>query len=154
MNARQEVHRLVTRVDAILARGKRIPEMESQADYARHLCVLASGLIERGAQLALTDYAHRTSSPSILSYVESNLRKFTNANSKKLLDLFGRFDSQWRDSLKLSLADQKKDAIDSIIANRHQIAHGGSVGLSLGRMESYYQHVRELLDDMLNLCGC
>jgi len=31
--------------------------------------------------------------------------------------------------------------IDSVVANRHQIAHGRFVGLTLGRMKQYYDEI-------------
>ena len=154
MNARLEVHRLTSRLDATLARGKTIEVIEAQADCARYFCILVSGLIERGAQLALMDYASRTSSPATKGYVDYHLGHFTNATSKKLIELFGRFDANWARTLATVLVDEKKDAIDSVIANRHLIAHGHSVGLSLGRIDQYYTRVQTVVEEMLDICGC
>jgi len=44
------------------------------------------------------------------------------------------------------VAGERKDAVDSVVANRHQIAHGQDVGLTLIRIMGYYAHVSETID--------
>ncbi|MBF0553199.1 MAG: hypothetical protein HQK96_01435 [Nitrospirae bacterium] len=45
-----------------------------------------------------------------------------------------------------SVKGERKDAIDSIVANRNQIAHGEYVGLSLVLMKNYYKNASEVLE--------
>lgn len=154
MSARVEVHRIRSRLDDTLARGKAMPAIESQADYARHFCVLVSGLIERAAQLALMDYSSRTAAPAVQSYVEHGLSRFTNAKSGRLVALFGQFDKGWGHDLDAFLIDERKDAVNSVVSNRHNIAHGHSVSLSLGQIEAYYKQVLRVVEKFLDVCGC
>jgi hypothetical protein len=42
--------------------------------------------------------------------------------------------------------NKRKDAIDSIMANRHQIAHGKDVGITVARVKEYLEKVVEIVD--------
>ena len=142
-------------MDATIERAKAIDTLEVQGDYAKYLCVLVSGLIEKAAYLCLMDCAQRASSPRVQKYVESNLNWFQNAKASKLIDLFAQFDRQWAVQLEGYLIDEKKDAVDSIVTNRHRIAHGEQVGgLSLGRVKEYYARVKAVIERMLTICEC
>jgi len=155
MIARQEIHQMMARLEATLDRAKPVTPIEVQADYAKYVCVLVSGLIEKAAYLCLLDCAQRTSSPRIQRYVESNLSWFQNAKASKLVELFAQFDSLWATQLEAFLVDEKKDAVDSIVTNRHRIAHGEQVGgLSIGRMKDYYKAVKAVIEEMLRICEC
>ena len=41
---------------------------------------------------------------------------------------------------------ERKDALDSVIANRNSIAHGESVGLTYMRINDYYKRIGEVID--------
>lgn len=134
-----------SKVDAAFERVKSIDETQLQADLARYLCILVSGFLEQAIRHVLGRYAVDRGHPRIGRYVERQLSSFTNANSKKLIDLVGGFDAQWRTELADYLVDERKDAIDSVVANRHNIAHGQDVGLTYRRIADYYAHVKDTI---------
>jgi len=70
----------------------------------------------------------------------------------KILDLAGSFSSDWRAELEAACAGAPKEAIDSIVANRHNIAHGQTVGISLVRIREYYRHAMTVLDLIDDQC--
>ena len=47
----------------------------------------------------------------------------------------------------------RKDAIDSIMANRHLIAHGKNSGISLVRVKDYLEKSIEVIEFIENQCG-
>ena len=65
----------------------------------------------------------------------------TNLNEERIGQLLGAFSSEWRDKFTGKRTEAQKAAIDSVIANRHSIAHGQSVSLTLARMKEYYTEV-------------
>jgi len=157
MIARQEIHRIETRLDSVLGRAKTVDALdtESRADYAKYLCVLVSGLIEKAAYLSLLGYAQRKSAPKIQEYVKWHLARFQNAKAARLVELFRHFDSGWAVALDNCLVDENRDAIDSVVANKNRIAHGEDVGaLSLLRIEEYYRRVKNVINHMMTICGC
>jgi hypothetical protein len=71
-----------------------------------------------------------------------------------LLEIAGAFDDAWRTNLESFLADSgRKEAIDSIIANRHLIVHGKDSGITLVRVKEYLQRCIEVIDFLEFQCG-
>lgn len=131
------------RIEAVFSRAASVQDPETQADLARYLCVLVSGFLERAAAHTYGAYATDKSHPAVARYVEGRLAGFTNANAETLCQLAGAFDAQWRDDLAEYLDGERKDAIDSVVANRHQIAHGQDVGITYIRIKTYFEHVKD-----------
>lgn len=134
------------RLDAAFQRAKGVNNLQLQADLARYLCVLVAGYLEQATRQILGDFAVRKAHPQIGRYVERRLTFFTNANSQKLCTLVGDFDAGARIRLEAFLEGERKDAIDSVVANRHEIAHGRDVGLTLIRITEYDRHVSEAVE--------
>lgn len=152
MNGRAEVSRLRKRLDATFSR---VPasstDLEMQADYAKYLCVLVSGFFENAIVALVLDYVERRSSSEIASFVERQLDRWTNPNTEKITNLFGTFSTNWRILLADYLVDQRKDSLNSLVALRHKIAHGESVGTSLSQVKEHYKVVLEVVDHLANL---
>ncbi len=134
-----------SRIDAVFARAAGVTDGQTQADMSRYLCVLVSGFMEQATRHIYGECARVRSSPQVARYVERQLDGFMNANASKLCQITGAFDGKWGQDLEYYLAGQRKDALDSIIANRHQIAHGRDVGLTYIRMKSYYGEVKGIV---------
>lgn len=152
MNGRAEVSRLRKRLDATF--GRMPPssvEPELQADYAKYLCVLVSGYFENAIVALILDYVERRSAPEIMSFVERQLARWTNPNAEKIVNLFGAFRTDWRSSLDGYLVDERRDSVNSLVALRHQIAHGGSVGTSLSQIKAHYRTIVEVVDFLADL---
>jgi len=154
MNGRAEISRLRKRIDATFAR---VPvsttDLEIQADFAKYLCVLVSGFFENAIVALLLDYVERRSSPEVVSFVERQLDRWTNPNTEKITNLFGAFNDDWRISLTAYLVDQRKDSLNSLVALRHKVAHGESVGTSLSQVRAHYKVVLEVVDRLADLVG-
>lgn len=152
MNGRAEVSRLRKRLDATFSR---IPvsstDIEVQSDYAKYLCVLVSGFFENAIVALVLDYVERRSAPDVMSFVERQLDHWTNPNSEKILSLFGSFNQSWRESLVDYLIDERKDSVNSLVALRHKIAHGESVGISLSQVKAHYKTILEVVDHLADL---
>jgi hypothetical protein len=156
MTGRPEVSRLKARLDSTFERGKLISasaDLETQADFARYLCVLVSGYLEKSLTELLQEHSRRHGGPTLQRFVERNTRRFANANSQKLRDLLGSFNADWTAKLDAVLVDEFKDAVDSVISLRHVIAHGGSAGITLSRVSEYYQRIQLVVDEIADLCA-
>ena len=154
MTGRAEVTRLKQRLDATFQRVAGIgSDLELQSDFARYLCVLVSGYLERAVPELVLEHARRSGSPSLQRFVELNTRRFTNANTERLQNLLNSFDPDWRQTLESFLVDEFKDAVDSIVNLRNRIAHGDSVGLTYQRVSDYYARVQSVVDRIADLCA-
>jgi hypothetical protein len=146
MIGRREVDRLRKRLDSTFSRApSALSEIELQSDFARYLCVLVSGFLECAIVALAVDFAQRRSSPEVASFVERQLDRWTNANSEKICTLMGSFDPAWNGRTSSFLDDQRRDGINSVVALRHKIAHGESVGTSLSQIRAYYATVLEVV---------
>jgi hypothetical protein len=139
MNGRAEVSRLKRRLDATFSRiPQASADIEVQADYAKYLCVLVSGFLENAIVALALDFAEQRSSPEVAAFVERQLQYWTNPNTDKICTLLGAFSSQWGTKALAFLIDERKESVNSLVALRHKIAHGESVGTSLSQVKAHY----------------
>ena len=154
MNGRAEVSRLKNRLDSVFARvPSASAEIEVQSDFAKYLCVLVSGFFEKAIAELIYDFTLRRSKPSIASFVEQQLSRWTNPNTEKICALLGSFDPDWRKKSETFLVDERKESINSLVALRHKIVHGESVGTSLSQIKAYYSTILEVINFIADLLG-
>lgn len=121
-------------------------EEEILSHWARYLCVLTAGLIETTTRLLFGQYARIHSSPEAANFVVHQMKYQTNLNTEKLRQLLGAFSDKWQRDFDQAITDEQKDAIDSVIANKNNIAHGRPVGISLVRVKEYHAKVAEVIN--------
>ncbi len=135
----------IAKLDAAFNRaGNLDPTSEVRSDFAKYLCVLVSGFLERSVESILIEHVRSRSAKSVLSYVEQTLRA-GNLNTHNLLVLVGRFDADAKERLEQFLDDERRDAINSIYGNRNSIAHGDDVSLTYVRVKGYHEKTREVV---------
>ena len=136
------------RLDAVFGRVESLPKdnLQLQSDFARYLCVLVAGFVETEISDLAMEHCRKQSSPTVTNYVESYLSRVGVLNGNRLLQLVGRFDSKWHQELEQFIMGERKDALDSIVANRNQIAHGQTVGITYARVQKYYESICQIVD--------
>jgi len=132
------LHTEISRIDHVFQLAAGFSGEEELSHWARYLCVLTAGLIESAARLIFSEYARTHSSAETHRFVVGRLERVTNVNTERLRELMGSFSPVWRDAFDRSTSHAQKDAVDSVLANRHNIVHGRSVGISLVRVKGYY----------------
>jgi len=111
-----------------------------------------SGWFEKSLAELLLEFSRKSPKP-VVSYIESTLRRMTNVRKDRLLDVLGSFDARWRDEFDKFVIDEHEAALNSVVALRNDIAHGGTAALSFGSMEKYYKRIDEIvakLEDRLD----
>jgi len=104
--------------------------------------------MEQALITILENHTIRKSENRIAQYVSSQLSRIQNAKFEDILVTIGRFDPTWRDYLETNTVAEVKSAIDSIVNNRNQIAHGGQVGISLTTFSAYYRSLKRFIEDL------
>ena len=122
-----------------------VDDDELRAELTKYLCVLSSGLMEIACRDILDRYAMKRSSPTVRRFVASRLSEFQNPKVGKICELLGAFDPALAATWREALSDEQADAIDSIVSNRNQIAHGRSIGLSFDVWNRYYKGALQAL---------
>ncbi|NOT32993.1 MAG: hypothetical protein HOP12_02360 [Candidatus Eisenbacteria bacterium] len=156
MTGRAEVQRLQQRLDGTFARASGLigvaGELELLSDHARYLCVLVSGFFEQAVIELVLEHARRNAGKTIQRYVEARTRRLTNLNTQRLLDVVADFDPDWRRDLAAYVVDEKKAALDSIVALRNTISHGRPTSVTLNTVKKYYAQIKDVVGRVADLC--
>ena len=136
------------RIEALFSKASSITDFEVKGNWSKYLCVLISGFIEESMRLLFLEYAKHHSAQKIQRYIEINIRSITNCKHNRIIDLLNLFSEEWCIAYQKKISEQEiiegqiKDSIDSIISNRHNIAHGKNVGISLIVVRNYFDNVK------------
>ena len=150
MNPRILSHR--QRLDTLFSKVASISNPADQSEWSKYLCVLASGFVEESLRVLLEEYARQRSAPYIQNFVRKQVGIVTNCKTSRILEILSKFSQHWADSFneqikaQSPITDEIKNSIDSVIANRHDIAHGRNVGITYARISAYYSNIKKAID--------
>jgi len=148
--------RQLQRLDSLFKRAADASngDFDLQSHWARYLCVLVSGFVENGVKEIYTEFVSRGASKPVADYAIAFLSTIQNPKAEKILTITGSFKKEWREDLAKYLEeDGRKDAVDSIMTNRHQIAHGKDVSITLARVQGFFRKIIDILGFMEQQCG-
>jgi len=117
----------------------------TQSHIANYVCVLLSGLIENAIRDIISAHVETKSTPRIANYVKSHLDRFRNPDPESVTRLLLSFDAALVDRLEGHWSGEIKDAVGSIVGNRHLIAHGRSTTLTLARVGEWFKSAKNLI---------
>jgi len=140
------IHILKSRLDSLYRIADGIRDEEIKSHFARYLCVLTSGYIEESMKILLEEYAHKHANPKMKSYLIHSMKNVTNLKLSKIEQQLSLFDPKWAHLLIENLSDKERDAINSIVANRNDIAHGRNVTISFVRIKEWYVSVVGIIE--------
>jgi hypothetical protein len=123
-------------------------EIELRADFSRYLCVLVSGFLEQSVRTITAKYARERSQPQIADYVIIQTSRLANLNCEKLIKHFASLNRDWTPTLNALLVDETKDAVNSVVALRHSIAHGQAADVTFERIFQYYVQVKRVVTEI------
>lgn len=143
-------------LDATFDRVQRIDvgEFELQADFARYLCVQVSGFLEQSIRNSTAEYVASRADKRVANFVTRATNRLTNLDTEKIKEHLLKFDPKWQPTLDSLLVEEVKDAINSVVALRHRIAHGQSADITIARVKGYYKQVImavKKLEEMMNI---
>ena len=145
------------RLDHLFKRVNDI-SLPDQGEWSKYLCVLTAGFIEESLRVLLLNYARNKSTVQIQRFLENEIKYITNCKTERILEILTKFDVNWaskfENDIKINSPIDKeiKDSLDSIVANRHNIAHGRSIGIGYAAVNKYYGYcikAVEILEDTI-----
>jgi RiboL-PSP-HEPN len=140
-----EVHKFESRLDELFNKTGVVTDAQAQSHWARYLCVLVSGYIETSVRETVSQYTRNRASPTVLNYVDSQLAWFQNPKIDKINQLLHAFDPTIAAKIG-ALDDATRNAVDSVVNNRHQIAHGRDLGIGAVTIKNYYTEVKKFVE--------
>jgi len=137
----------VHRIDYLLKkfRGNEFDDYV-QSHIANYTCVLLSGLIETSIREIVSAYCEGKAIPSIANFVKDRLERFQNPDPESICNLLASFDEKIVDELEAAWVGEIKDAIGSIVGNRHLIAHGRDTSLTLVRVSEWFRAAKVFIE--------
>ena len=137
--------------------GAATQDVELQGHWGQYLCIVVAGFVETGLQTLYSGFAERSASEHVARYVRGRLERVTNPNARRFVEVARSFSPRWGDQLEEYLdldtyRGSRKNALDSIMNNRNQIAHGGSVGITVHYVRNYLDLSVEVLEFIEDQC--
>lgn len=129
-------------------------DLEAQAHWAKYLCVLSAGFLENALCEVFSLYCAQCSNANVSRFTGQVLARVQNPKTARFLEIAESFSPQWHAQLEVFVEDGgRKDAINSIMSNRHLIAHGKDSSISLGRVREYLDKSVEVVEFLEQQCG-
>jgi hypothetical protein len=142
------------RIRSLIRRTKAVPDLELQAHLGRYLCVLVAGFAENAISEVYGDYCEGRASPPVKNYAISQLERVQNPKAQRFLEVARAFSPAWSAELAAFLElDGRKEAIDSIMSNRHLIAHGRMPTITVVRVDGYLDRVVAVIEFIEAQCS-
>jgi hypothetical protein len=120
--------------------------LELQSHWARYTCVVMSGFLEDSIKIVLSRYAEERSPRTVADYVSAQLYFFQNANTDEIGRLLKKFSAEWNKEFQAFLSEERKAAVNSIVGNRHRVAHGQDCVVTIGQLKAWYPMASDVVD--------
>ncbi|MHB9804566.1 HEPN domain-containing protein [Pantoea ananatis] len=129
--------------------------LELQGHWGKYTCVLASGFLENAISEVFNEFVSNGAAPAISSYTLKSLAKIQNPKTNKFIETATHFKKEWGESLEQFIdADiSRKEAIDSIMTNRHLVAHGKNTNISIVKVKEYLEKSVEVIEFLESKCN-
>jgi hypothetical protein len=130
--------------------------LELQAEWAKYLCILSAGLVENALKEIYIEFAQKKTSKPIANYLSSTLSPIRNPKTQRFLDIAAAFNPIWKDGLENYVnTNGRLEAIDSIMNQRHLIAHGQNQNsnITLGKLKDYLDKCVEVIEFIEQQCS-
>ena len=128
-------------------------DVEMMSHWAKYLCVLCAGFLENALTAVYSDHCRRAASVPVANFATRSLEQISNPKTARFLEVAGRFKPAWRDDLEAFVNDDGRgDAINSIMANRHRIAHGQRSDITMARVSDYFTRAVRVVEFIEDQC--
>ena len=124
-------------------------DIELVGHWGRYLCILTAGFLENALVGVYSEYINKTANPQVASFATKRLEGIANPKAGRFVETARSFSKIWADDLEAFLDEdgqRRRNAIDSIMSRRHQIAHGENGQISVGRVREYLPGCVEVIE--------
>ena len=118
--------------------------------------MLAAGLLESSIREIYGEFVINSSSPQVAKYAATALDNIHSPRASRFVQVAAAFSREWGQSLEeyVNASDgERRNAIDSIMNNRHQIAHGRNTSISVVRVKGYLDKAVDVIDFIESQCS-
>jgi hypothetical protein len=129
--------------------------LELQGHWGKYICILAAGFLENAISEVYIPLVNKSSSPAVSNFTQRTLEKIQNPKYSKFIEIARSFKKEWGEELEVFLNkdDDLKNAIDSIMRNRHLIAHGKNTSISVVKIKEQLERSVSIIEFIERQCG-
>lgn len=143
-----EIDLAITNIDSF---GVATNSLE-ESYLAKFLDVFICGMYEEIIETILNEKIAMTGMAEASRFISGSLNHhFRNPDMKKIITWLAQFNTSWRTIIQ-RLPLQNRDALDSIVTNKNNLAHGNASTITLIQVKDYYRDSRvviEKIDDIV-----
>lgn len=134
-------------LDSLKTKTEEEDDEELKSYLVKLLCVRTAGLLEVFLKTRISEYSKNKVPKEISRFLNSKFKDITNLKSSKFEEVLTSFSVEWGEKFKdyLDNHEQEKNSLDSVIAQRHNIAHGQSSNIGSVSMVQYYNDVKSIV---------
>ena len=135
----QEINKVSLLLGELNERVRRIGDEEINSHWAKYACLRACGAMEVCLRNIFNEVVKSQSKGQTQNYIIKRYsREFGSANLERILKLLEGFDPKWKKRIMEDLDEEKKESISSIFSNRHTLAHGLDVDLTIEKLTMWW----------------
>lgn len=144
------------RLDAALSKAQAAAKGDHELEnfLASYLVVLISGAYEDCIEYLLGQRAGKSNDPELQNYIQIALdRSFRNPRFQRIKEVLQDFSGTYADALERKVDIKAREAIDSIVTNRHAVSHGKTSTVTLRDVEDYFNRSRPIFEALEEILG-
>jgi len=144
----RELKRQQEKIEALFQKiSTQSGDIEMMSHWARYLCVQCAGFVENAIEELFGTYSRTKANIEVTNFVLSKLDRVQTPKMHNILVVAAAFSPTWHDEIeRFSVENGRKEAIDSLMNDRHHIAHGGSSAITFARVKDYWEKTLEVID--------
>jgi len=134
-------------LDNLKSKMEGVVDDEVRSLLVKMLCIRTAGLLEVFLKTRISEYSKGKVPAEINRFMTAKFKDITNLKSTKFADVLTSFSIAWADKFNkyLNEHEQEKNSLDSVIAQRHNIAHGQPSNIGQASMRQYYEDVKHVV---------
>jgi len=128
-------------------------DLEMLSHWAKYLCVLSAGFSENSLKEIYGEFVRGAAHKPVADYANSMLSRIQNPHATIFIETARRFKPDWATELEAFVdSNGRREAINSIMKNRHEIAHGRYSGITMSQIKDYLDKAVEVIDFIESQC--
>lgn len=143
-----DAENLLLQIDNSLDDINRIGDkaLELEAYLAKYLTVFICGIYEAAIEAIVNEMASSAGSKELENFVSRAVDKtFRNPDVGNICELLRKFNPDWSQELK-AMDSANLQALDSIVTNKNNIAHGVPCSITLSEIQESYKASRPVIE--------
>ena len=154
--AYRDIHSDISRLDHLFKVGQNLPREDNElvtSHWGRYLCILTSAFIEQSIKWLFLRYAKERGNVEVVNCIERYLNGMKSINHPKVIEIASSFDAELAENIEKRTTLEMREAVNSVVANRHNLAHGKDVGITFVDMVDYYRDIKNYIKHVSKAMG-